>query len=138
MLDGLLRLDRREARRLQRLQVGRPDAVDGDLPVGSARFYELSAEAGELLQCRLAAEQFVPLLRMYDPAGAMVAASQVGIDETQANIQHMAVSSGTYRLQVASLGDGGGGDFEIALDQVELKGLEIGEKAAGELATLLL
>jgi hypothetical protein len=111
------------------------EQLDGDLPVGSARFYELSATAGELLECRVAAAQFVPTLRMYDPTGVLVAGSEVGVDETQANIQHMAVSSGTYRLHVASLGDGGGGDYKIALDQIELKKLKIGEKVAGELAT---
>ena len=109
--------------------------LDGELPVGSARFYELSAAAGELLECQLSAQQFVPLLRMYDASGEMVTASQVGIDETQANIQHMAVRDGTYRLQVSSLGDGGGGEYAISLDQAEVEKVKLGGKGAGELAT---
>lgn len=42
---------------------------------------------------------------------------------------HMILNEGLYRLQVASLGNGGGGEFRLSL--AEFKELQIGERGAG-------
>src|SRR5262249_11736143 len=50
-------------------------AVDGVLPVGGAAFFTFKAAPGQLLQARLTAQQFVPMLRLYDQRGNLVASS---------------------------------------------------------------
>ena len=46
----------------------------------------------------------------------------------------MIVSEGLYRLQVSSLGDGGGGEFQQSLKDIKLKDIAIGERGNGTLS----
>src|SRR5262249_25058198 len=81
-----------------------------------------------------ASQKFVPLLRLYDARGSLVASSGEGGDALEGQVSHMVVSEGLYRLQVSSLGDGGGGEFHLSLQGIRLKGLAVGGGAAGGLA----
>ena len=112
--------------------VERGKEAKGRLPVGGAAFYSFQASAGQLVKASLASSEFVPLLRLYDSRGMVVAGDGSG-DELESRLAEMIVEPGLYRLQVASLGDGGGGDFRLALDEVKLKEIAIGGRSQGTL-----
>ncbi len=108
--------------------------IGGELPVGGAVFYRFQATAGQLLQMALTSQKFVPLLRLYDARGVLVASSIDDPDSLTAHITHMVVSGGTYRLQVASEGDGGGGEFRQGLIEAKVEELKLGDRGKGTLA----
>src|SRR5205085_2751514 len=70
-------------------------------------------------------------LRLYDSQGRLVGQSGDEGDSGQGRLTHMVVKAGTYRLQVSSLGDGGGGDFRQALTETKLQALQLGERGQG-------
>jgi hypothetical protein len=105
--------------------------IDGNLPVGGSAFYSFKTTPGQLLHANLASQKFVPHLRLYDSRGSLVGSSEGEGDGDEGRLTHMALSGGTYRLQVSSLGDGGGGDFRQALKETKLKELKIGGKEKG-------
>ncbi len=105
--------------------------VEGNLPIGGVAFYSFNAAPGQLFQASLGSQKFVPLLRLYDAQGRLVGAGGADGDELQGRITHMVLAKGLYRLQVSSLGDGGGGEFRQSLSETKLKELEIGGRAKG-------
>ncbi|MSU78794.1 MAG: hypothetical protein EXS16_11960 [Gemmataceae bacterium] len=109
-------------------------AIDGDLPVGGAAFYSFKAAPGQLVHANLASQKFVPLLRLYDARGKLVSASGGDGDELQGRFTHMIVSEGLYRLQVSSLGDGGGGGYQQSLKDIKLKDIAVGGRDKGSLS----
>jgi hypothetical protein len=111
--------------------IDRGQEIGGNLPVGGAAFYTFRAAPGQLIQARLASQQFVPVLRLFDTHGGLVASSGDEAEGLEGRITHMVVQEGLYRLQVASLGDGGGGDFRLALKEITLKELQVGGRGQG-------
>jgi hypothetical protein len=105
--------------------------VKGSLPVGGSGFYTFKAEPGQLFQANLGSQKFVPRLRLYDGHGTLVGSSGDDADALEGHITHMVVKEGLYRLQVSSLGDGGGGDFRLELAQSKLRELTIGGRGTG-------
>jgi hypothetical protein len=111
--------------------LGWGEEVGGNLPVGGAAFYRFQAKPGQLFQANLASQQFMPVLRLYDAHGSLVGQSGDDTGGLEGRLTHMVVKEGVYRLQVASLGDGGGGDFKHSLKETKLKDLAIGERGQG-------
>jgi hypothetical protein len=107
--------------------------ASGTLPVGGAAFYSFTASPGDLFHLDLGSQKFVPLLRLYDSRGNVVEQNSAGSDDLASRITHMVVRQGLYRLQVSSLGDGGGGDFRLAVSQIKLKELAVGGRGQGTL-----
>jgi hypothetical protein len=107
--------------------------VDGDLPVGGAAFYSFQAAPGQLFEASLTSQKFVPILRLYDMHGTLVSSSSDVGDALAGRISHMIVNEGTYRLQVTSAGDGGGGEYRQSLKEAVIEGLKIGERGKGSL-----
>jgi hypothetical protein len=104
--------------------------IQGALSVGGSAFYTFKAAPGQLFQANLASQQFVPVLRLYDAHGSLVETSG-NAGDGEGRITHMVVNEGLYRLQVASLGDGGGGTFQQTLKETKLKELPIGGRGWG-------
>jgi hypothetical protein len=107
--------------------------VEGGLPVGGAAFYSFRAAPGQLLEASLASQKFVPVLRLYGAQGSLVASSGDSPDSPDGRLTHMVVSEGLYRLQVASLGDGGGGDFRLTVKETKVKEVQVGGRGEGTL-----
>lgn len=105
--------------------------IGGNLPVGGAGFYSFKAVPGQLFQASLASKQFVPVLRLYDSQGSFVGESGDDADGLESRLTHMVVREGLYRLQVSALGDGGGGDYRLALKETKLKELQVGGRGQG-------
>jgi len=114
------------------LPLERDKEAQGTLAVGGAAFYSFQAAPGQLLHASLTSQKFVPLLRVFDPAGrALVAGAEP--DDLASRLTHMALQGRLYRVQVASLGDGGGGEFRLALQEETLKSIEVGGREKGSL-----
>lgn len=108
-------------------------AGQGSLPVGGAAFYHFSAQPGQLLEASLSAKTFYPVLRLYDQFGALVSMSDDDAGGLEATITHMVLNEGTYRVQVSSLGDGGSGDYRLALQETETQEVKLDGRARGTL-----
>jgi hypothetical protein len=106
--------------------------VEGNLAVGGAAFYRFKAAPGQLFQASLASQKFIPVLRLYDDAGTLVGSSNNNGD-SEGQITHMVENEGLYRLQVSSLGDGGGGDYRETLKETKLEELQLGGRGQGTL-----
>ena len=113
--------------------IGRGQEVGAGLPVGGTAFYSFNALPGQLFQASLGSQKFVPLLKLYDFRGNLVAKDDGGADDLDSRIRHMVVQEGLYRLQVSSLGDGGGGEFRLALRETKLREVQIGGRGQGTL-----
>ncbi len=105
--------------------------LKGSLTVGGAAFYSFRALPGQLLVANLASKGFDPLLRLYNSRGDLVEQNDDGDGGLGSRIAHMVVKEGLFRLQVSSLGDGGGGDFTLALREQKLNELRVGGRGKG-------
>lgn len=105
--------------------------AQGRLSVGGTSFYSFKAAPGQLFNANLASEEFVPELRLYDKDGLLLGESSAGDDTLAGRITRMIEREGLYRLQVSSLGDGGGGKFNLELKESKLKNLAIGGRGVG-------
>ena len=105
--------------------------IDSNLPVGGTAFYSFSAAPGQLFHANLGSSKFMPLLRLYDGQGRQVAVSGGDGDGLEERVTHMVLSKGLYRLQVSSLGDGGGGEYHQSLNETKLRELEINGRGKG-------
>jgi hypothetical protein len=105
----------------------------GDLSVGGTAFYRFTAKSGQLVQATLTSQKFVPVLRLYDGHGRLVADNSIDADTAIGRVTHMVLSDGTYRLQVGSAGDGGGGEYRLALADVPVAALAVDGRAKATL-----
>lgn len=105
----------------------------GKLAVGGASFYSFRAQPGQLLVTNLASSSFDPLLRLYDARGDLVEENDDGGGEMGSRVSHMVRKKGEFRLQVGSVGDGGGGEFTLALHERKLSQIKVGARNSGVL-----
>jgi hypothetical protein len=105
--------------------------AEASLPVGGATFYAFKAVPGQLFQASLASRRFVPVLRLYDSQGNLVGSGGDAGDALEGRLTHMVVKGGLYRLHASSLGDGGGGDFRLALKEAKVEELPVGGRGRG-------
>jgi len=71
------------------------------------------------------------VLRVYDSHGGLVAGSSEADDGLEGRLTHTVASEGLYRLQVSSLGDGGGGEYRLGLKETKPKELQVGGRGQG-------
>lgn len=105
--------------------------VSENLPVGGAAFYSFKAASGQLYQASVTSQKFVPVLRLYDMHGNALGVSDANAEGLEGRLTHMFMKEGLYRLQVSSLGNGGGGDFHQALKEIKVKELQVGGRGQG-------
>ena len=113
------------------LEVGK--ASDKSLPVGAAAFYRFQGTPGQLVIARLTSDQFDPLLRLYDEQGELVAENDDGDGGLGSRLSYIVMKEQTFQLHVASLGDGGGGDYELSLAERKAKPLALGKASKAKM-----
>ena len=106
---------------------------DGSLPIGGSTFYRFQAMPGQLFQASLVSDRFDPLFRLYNSRGDLVQQNDDGDGGVGSRITHMVMTKDLYRLQVSSLGNGGAGNYHVALHELKLKTLDVGGRGAGTL-----
>ncbi len=102
------------------------------LPIGASAFFSFQASAGQLVQANLRSPSFAPFLRLYDVRGNLVAMNDDSTNQAS-QITYMVREAGLYRIQVSSIGDGGGGEFRLGLQDKQLRELAIGDRGKGTL-----
>jgi hypothetical protein len=107
--------------------------VAGQLAVGGSTFYFFKASPGQLFQASLASGQFDPLMRLYNSRGDLIQQNDDGDGGIGSRITHLVMKKDLYRIQVSSLGNGGGGEYKLRLNELKLKTLKTGDRAAGTL-----
>ena len=84
------------------------------------------------MQANLSSPSFAPFLRLYDVRGNLIAMNDDATNQTS-QITYMIREAGLYRIQVSSIGDGGGGEFRLGLQNKPLKEVTIGGRGKGTL-----
>jgi hypothetical protein len=113
--------------------ISRELPLKGNLPVAATEFYSFTAAPGQVINAQVSSKTFVPLLRLFDARGTLLFTSdgRTNGDELESSISHIITREGLYRLQGSSVGDGGGGDYRIALRETKLKELAFGTREHG-------
>ena len=109
------------------IAIDRGASPEDQISIGGTHFYGFDAKAGDLLESRLTSRQFDCWLRLYDERGQLVSQNDDSRDTKNSEITTMITRNGKYRWQVSSLGDGGGGDYKLAFNEIELKHLKVGD-----------
>lgn len=109
------------------------EEVPGNLPVGGSAFYSFQAKPGQIFHADLASDKFDSLLSLYNADGDEIEENDDGAAGLDSRITHMMTAEGLYRLQVSSRGNGGGGEFSLALHEEKLRELAVGERGQGML-----
>lgn|GEM_PF-2315306 len=98
------------------------------IEVGGTRFFHIHPEQGQTITMNVSSEGFDPVVRLFNDLGSQVEADDDGAGGLNSRLQHTSYSSGPMLLSVASVGDGGGGEFQLSLRTEEAMRLESGEK----------
>lgn len=99
----------------------------GRIPVGGCAFYKFSALAGQRFQLDVTTEQFDPYLRMYQKNGELVGENDDGGVGLASRLAILFKESGCYRVQISSVGNGGGGTYNFSLEEKIIPELKMGE-----------
>lgn len=107
--------------------------IAGKLPVAGAEFFTFAGIAGRRFQVRATSDHFVPVLTLFNARGELLGTSNES-NENSAELSLLVLTSGACRLKVSSVGDGGGGNFQLSLTEPKVQEIAIGERATGTLA----
>ncbi len=104
------------------------------LPIGGAEFFLFDAEPGQQVRIDVGSEDFDPRLRLTDLDGQQIAADDDGGEHLASSVTWLVRRAGPFRLQIASSGDGGGGDYEASVRDVAIPAIEVGGRAEARVA----
>ena len=110
---------------------GKPKSAS--LAVGGADFYWLEAKAGQFIVAELTSSSFDSFLRLFRADGEELIANDDGGEHLNSRINLLIPESGTYRLQAASVGDGGGGPYQLQLLQRQVPEITVGARKTAKL-----
>ncbi len=113
------------------LVAGRP--VTGGLAVGGSHFYRFDTTPGQVLRLEVESARFDPVLRLSTGLGRSLGSNDDGGAGLDCRHGWMVERGGEVLAQVASFGDGGGGEYRLRLTEVPVPELELGGSGAGEL-----
>ena len=106
---------------------------DASLAVGGADFYRLEAKGGQLIVAELTSPSFDSFLRLFRADGQELASNDDGGEHLNSRISLLVPESGTYRVQVTSIGSGGGGPYQIQVLQRQVPDVAVGGRKTAKL-----
>ena len=109
-------------------------SATGKLKLGDAMYYGFKANAGEVITMNVESETFDSVLRLVGPTGRIITENDDFRDSRNSQITHLITRKGYYRWQIASLGNGGGGQFKIGFTEIEKQELDIGRSQESKIA----
>ena len=108
----------------------------GRLAVGGAAFHGFSGGAGHLFQPELRTAAFAGELRLLDAEGRELAsADDGGPGELDRCTTHLVRQAGSFRVQVAARGSGGGGDYRLTVRELPIPELHPAQWHDGRLGS---
>lgn len=117
------------------ITINRGEQSQQRIPIGGTDFYGFQAKAGDLIQAKLDSNDFDCVIRLFDSQGQLVTQNDDSRDSKNSQIKHMVTRNGSYRWQIGSLGNGGGGEYRIEFDEIKLKQLTVANPQRSTLFT---
>lgn len=108
--------------------------VAGALPVGASQFFQLTVAPGDAVTWTCRSSDFDSELRLYDANGRLLAADDDGGGGLDAQIRYLAFRPETLLLTVNSVGNGGGGAFQLQTASQRPLAIEYHQTVQGKLA----
>ena len=109
------------------MALGENQELNEKMAVGGAGYFSFQASAGDLVKMKSSSDTFDCLLRLFDSQGNQIANNDDFNNSRNSEISFLAPKSGLYRWQVASLGNGGGGNYEVEFTEIPKKSIAIGD-----------
>lgn len=106
----------------------------GALPVGASQFFQLTVAPGDAVTWTCRSSDFDSELRLYDANGRLVAADDDGGGGLDAQLRYLAFRPETLLLTVNSVGNGGGGAFQLQTASQRPLAIELHQTVQGKLA----
>lgn len=108
---------------------------EGTLAVGGTQYFQLTAAAGDSITWACRSTAFDAELRLYDATGRLVATDDDGGGGLDAQLRYLAFRPETLLLTVSSVGNGGGGAFQLeTVSQRPVSIERVGATITGQLA----
>lgn len=101
------------------------ESIDA-LPIGGARFHRFEALAGQLIRLAASSSEFDTVLRVFDAEGSELYSNDDAGHGLDSGLAFLAWKPGTYVAMVSSRGDGGGGTYNLRLEEEAIEEIEIG------------
>ncbi|MCB0825250.1 MAG: hypothetical protein KDC26_03605 [Armatimonadetes bacterium] len=95
----------------------RPGQKTQELTLGSKKYYDLQLKAGHVYRITASSQTFDAVLSLYNKSGMFLSRND-DFDSKNSKIEFVPHVSGKHYLQVASYGDGGGGNFDLTVEEV--------------------
>ena len=107
--------------------------ISSKIKIGGTAFYRFKAFAGQLLQMDLSSQHFDPQLKLYDDQGKYIDKNDDGEENLNSKMMIMVKKTGYYRLLTSSVGNGGGGDYQLRIRKKDLLKTRIGQRVCWKL-----
>ncbi len=98
------------------------------LAVGGTRFYRIQPEQVQSFIMKTRTNNFDPVVNLFDHLGNQLASDDDGLDGLNSRLIHTAFNTNPLLLSVASMGNGGGGEYELDIRIEESSRLELNKK----------
>lgn len=109
----------------EKLQVG---AVSNhELKLGDYRFFQFQPKAGQTSTVRVASSDFDTQVQLFDERGSSLATNDDYNDELNSQLRYTSYSDSPLIVAVSSVGNGGGGKFELGVQADTPKSIASGE-----------
>ena len=106
--------------------------VHDQLVVGSTRFYQVKREQGKTLIVKAESSQFDAKLEMFDATGKPMVTDDDGGEGLNSQLIQSSYKPDLSLLAVSSVGNGGGGAFQLSLQTQVAKEIQIGPTYSGQ------
>ena len=113
-------------------QLDADQIVRDQLVVGSTRFYQVKREQGKTLIAKVESSQFDTTLEMFDATGKPIETDDDGGEGLNSQITQSSYKPDLSLLAVSSVGNGGGGAFQLSLKTQVAKEIQIGPAYSGQ------
>jgi hypothetical protein len=107
---------------------------EGALPVGGSQYFQLAAAPGDVVTWTCRSSHFDTELRLYDANGRLLATDDDGGGGLDAQLRYLAFRPETLLLTVTSVGNGGGGAFQLQTASSSPASIEFHQTVHGKLA----
>ncbi len=97
------------------------------LRLGEFRFYQLQPKSGQTLTLRVNSNEFDPMVHLYDQRGELIDINDDYNDDLKSQLRYTAYSDATLLVAVSSVGNGGGGKYELSAQADVPKSIASGE-----------
>jgi hypothetical protein len=84
------------------------------LKLGGYRFYQLQPKSGQTLTLRVSSNEFDPMLHLYDQRGDVIDINDDYNNDLNSQLRYTAYTDAPLLVAVSSVGNGGGGKFELS------------------------